>query len=259
MFASRSLPRRGLALAGMLCGLAAAQAAHAGIVLNGTRVVFPAEQREVTVKVSNEGQHPELVQAWIDRGDTHADPASTRVPFVLTPPVARLDPGKAQALRILFDGEALPQDKESVFWLNVLDIPPKPSAQAEADHNLLQMAVRSRIKLFYRPAKLPGDPAEAPAKLHWTLVRQGGHTVLQATNPTPYAVSFAQIAVASGSESTTAGDGGMVEPGATATFALHGSVKGASPHVRYQAINDYGGVSAGDAALEAESRPPAAA
>jgi hypothetical protein len=29
--------------------------------------------------------------------------------------------------------------------------------------------------------------------------------------------------------------------------------------VRYPAINDYGGVSAGDAALEAESRPPAAA
>jgi chaperone protein EcpD len=259
MFASRPLPRLTLALAAMLCGLAMGQAAHAGIVLNGTRVVFPAEQREVIVKITNDGQQPELIQAWIDHGDPHADPASTRVPFMLTPPRARLAPGKTEALRILFDGEALPQNKESVFWLNVLDLPPKPATQVQVGHNLLQMAVRSRIKLFYRPAKLPGDPIEAPAKLRWALVHQGGHTVLQATNPTPYAVSLSQIAVTTASASTPAGDGGMVEPGATATFALHGSVNGASPYGHYQSINDYGGISAGNADLEVESRPPAAA
>lgn len=37
----------------------------------------------------------------------------------------------------------LPVDRESVFWLNVKEIPKK-----SAEENVLQIAVRSRIKLF---------------------------------------------------------------------------------------------------------------
>ncbi|PJI52023.1 molecular chaperone EcpD, partial [Methylobacterium radiotolerans] len=57
-------------------------------------------------------------------------------------------------------GEPMPQDKESVFWLNVLEIPPKD----KANQNLLQMAFRSRIKLFYRPAGLKGKAEDAPSQ-----------------------------------------------------------------------------------------------
>ena len=44
--------------------------------------------------------------------------------------------------------------------------------------NLLQFAVRSRLKLFYRPAKLPGHPLKAPDKLVWTTTRSADGVAL---------------------------------------------------------------------------------
>jgi hypothetical protein len=48
--------------------------AHASVVINGTRVIYPSDEREVTVKLSNEGSLPALVQAWLDDGDPRALP-----------------------------------------------------------------------------------------------------------------------------------------------------------------------------------------
>lgn len=43
----------------------------------------------------------------------------------LTPPVSRINPGAEQILRIrLTDKNSMPSDRESLWWLNVLDIPP---------------------------------------------------------------------------------------------------------------------------------------
>ncbi len=50
----------------------------------------------------------------------------------------------------------LPKDRESVFWFNVLEVPPKPDAATVANQSLLQLAFRTRIKLFYRPEALKG-------------------------------------------------------------------------------------------------------
>ncbi|HGJ5875514.1 MAG TPA: molecular chaperone [Arsenophonus sp.] len=46
----------------------------------------------------------------------------------------------------------MPTDHESVFYLNVLDIPPKPTNLKTK--NTLQLALRTRIKLFYRPQNI---------------------------------------------------------------------------------------------------------
>jgi len=113
---------------------------------------FPSNEREVSVKLSNEGEAPGLVQAWVDNGDIDSSPESAKAPFVLTPPVFRVDPKKGQTMRLLYTREPLPDDRESVFWLNLLEVPPKP--QDAEDSNFLQMAFRTRIKIFYRPVAL---------------------------------------------------------------------------------------------------------
>jgi chaperone protein EcpD len=99
--------------------------AHASVVISGTRVVYQAKEREVTVKLSNEGSSPALVQVWLDTGNPNATPDESDVPFTLTPPLFRLDPKKGQSLRLIYTQEPLPQDKESLFWLNVLEVPPR--------------------------------------------------------------------------------------------------------------------------------------
>ncbi|EPT0778028.1 fimbria/pilus periplasmic chaperone [Enterobacter hormaechei] len=100
--------------------------AQASIVITGTRVIYPASSKEVTVKVSNKGESPVLIQSWLDNGDTNAKPDKIKVPFVLTPPINRVEPSSGQTLRIRALPNNLSQKQESIFWLNVLEIPAKP-------------------------------------------------------------------------------------------------------------------------------------
>ncbi|MEN2733548.1 fimbria/pilus periplasmic chaperone [Escherichia coli] len=48
---------------------------------------------------------------------------------MITPPIFRMDSKSGQTVRIVYTGESLPKDRESLFYLNVLDIPAKPRAK----------------------------------------------------------------------------------------------------------------------------------
>lgn len=161
---------------------ACALAGHAGasVVVAGTRVIFPSTEREVTIKVNNVGTTPALVQAWLDTGDAVASPDGIDVPFTLTPAMFRLDPSKGQTMRLIYSKAPLASDKETLFWLNVLEIPPRPKAGADAA-NQLQMAFRTRIKVMFRPQGLPGKPDEAPAQLQWSVLQTHDGYALKAT------------------------------------------------------------------------------
>jgi chaperone protein EcpD len=224
--------------------------AVASVVISGTRVVYPAGDQEVTVKLSNEGKTPALVQVWADSGDADAAPSEASAPFLITPPVSRIDPEKGQTLRVAYTGEPLPQDRESVFWLNVLEIPPKPSDAQTANH--LQFAFRSRIKVFFRPGQLPGQAVDAPAQAVWSLDGEAGGYVLSVHNPSAYHVTFTTIQAAAGGEKALFDDGLMVAPGETRRVPLKGRLTApAGVQVRYEVVNDYGGLVTG----EASTRP----
>ncbi|HEY5852065.1 MAG TPA: fimbria/pilus periplasmic chaperone [Lysobacter sp.] len=229
-------------------------AAEASVVIAGTRIVYPAQEREVTIKLTNDGKTPALTQIWLDLGDPAAAPSSIDVPFTVTPPVARIDPGKGQSVRIIHTGEPMRQDQESVYWFNLLEVPPRPGSDS-ASTNMLQMAFRTRIKLFFRPASLKAaDAAAAPAAIRWSMGKEAGRDAIVAHNPTPFFVSFASIEVTGAGKTARYPDGGMVAPGETKSFALHGEAPSEySAKVVYHAINDYGGPIDGDAALSSGS------
>ncbi|GGP25094.1 fimbria/pilus periplasmic chaperone [Silvimonas amylolytica] len=221
--------------------------AQASIVLAGTRVVFNAADTEVTLKMTNNGKLPGLAQVWLDTGDADADPTKVSVPFLLTPPVARIDPTKSQTVRITYTGEPLAQDKETLFWFNMLEIPPKPDAK-EASANYMQLAFRSRIKFFYRPAGLSISPTEAPKKLTWHASTQAGKPALQINNPTPYYITVAEATVGRDANVPKSTDSIMVAPGGNALMPMSASVK--SGQVFFQTVDDYGASLKYDAALQ---------
>ncbi|AOJ73561.1 MULTISPECIES: fimbria/pilus periplasmic chaperone [unclassified Burkholderia] len=224
--------------------------AHADIVLPSTRIVYPASSREVGVQALNKGKRPVLVQAWLDIGNASAKPEDVDVPFTLTPPVFRVEPGKGQTMRLRYTQEPLPQDRESVYWLNVLEIPPK--AEAPKGESLLQLAYRTRIKVFFRPAGLRGRPDEVPAQIKWTI-RPGENDewVLHADNPAPYAVSFGQVSLRTARGAVDAGQG-MVEAFKSADFSLKNtrSRPEGAMQVNYSVVNDYGASSKGTASVQ---------
>ncbi len=87
--------------------------AHAGLIAQGTRVVFPASEREVTLRVSNTSGTPVLAQAWIDDGRQDVPPEELQVPFSVTPAVTRVDPNGGAVLRIAYLKAPLPTDRWS--------------------------------------------------------------------------------------------------------------------------------------------------
>ena len=225
------------ATAAVLCACAATT--RASVVVGGTRVVFPAQRGEASVRLTNENNHAALVEAWIDTGDINSTPNSVTTPFLLTPPLFRMDPQKDQTLRIIYTqvSQPLPADRESLFWLNVLEIPPKPTGQQAAGQNYLQFAIRSRLKLFYRPANLPGNAMKAPEKLNFTA--QG--TTLVVHNPTPYYVTISKLSL--GHDNTSIdGASGMVAPLGDLRLPLNGYAQApsAGTPVAFTAIDDYG-------------------
>jgi P pilus assembly chaperone PapD len=210
--------------------------ATAGVVMNATRYIYDAGAAEITVKVSNTGKLPVLTQAWIDDGDVRSTPERVDVPFNLTPPIARVEAGKAQTLRISFTDGKLPVDRESQFWINVLEVPPKPAGEEAS--NKMQLAFRYRLKLFFRPKALPGSAAAAPDKLAWTRAANGS---LEVNNPTAFHVTLNDVRL------DLAGREVIVDPFAIAPFAkmtpklAETFAQGEGIKVRYQSINDYGG------------------
>lgn len=237
----KKLIRKVMSAAVLSAGVFASQA-QASVVIAGTRVIFPGQEREVTVKLSNEGSAPALVKAWLDNGDMNEAPEKIRVPFTLTPAMFRLDPSKGQTLRLIYTNEPLAKDKESLFWLNVLEVPPKPQAGETA--NTLQFALRTRIKVIFRPQGLPGSAAEAPSQVRWEVRRaaDGKGYALRATNPTPYVVNLGKISLNAGGKSYDAG-AGFIKPGTSESFPLQNlsSPPASGATVNYSSINDWGG------------------
>lgn len=203
--------------------------AQSAVIIAGTRVVYPEKDKEVSLKMTNNGKSPVLIQSWVDSGDRNSRPDDAQAPFTLTPPINRVDPGKGQSLRIRYTGEPLPKDKESIFYLNVLEIPAKVN-NAEGK-NMLQMAFRSRLKVFFRPDGLAMSASDAQQQVKWS--RQG--TTVTATNPTPYFINVAYFSDQREGKASI-GNGGMIAPGTTKTFTLSHRTDNYFPFI----INDFG-------------------
>lgn len=237
--------------AGLLACALSSTAAQAAVVLEGTRIVHDAGKgRDVTLRSTNQGNRPALTQVWIDDGDSHARPEDVATPFRLTPSESRLlKPGDGQAWRITYaprpSDAPLPPDRESVFYLNLLDIPPKPAGAR--DSNLLQFAVRTRVKLFHRPAGLPGSAADAPSRLTW---HRADHA-LQITNPSAYHVTLGSVIVGDGSVL----EADMVRPGGRITLPLPPG-QAAPATVKFTWLDDYGAMREATAVVQPPTPTP---
>ncbi|CAD6024064.1 molecular chaperone [Escherichia coli] len=114
-----------------------------GVSLAPTRVILN-EGKTSSIQFNNKTNEDLLLRAWIS-GYNKSDKSKD---FVISPPLYRIKSNENIQFRInLLNGE-LPRDRESVFHINVLSIPPM------VNDSQLQFAINSRVKLFYRPHKI---------------------------------------------------------------------------------------------------------
>ncbi|WP_097085683.1 MULTISPECIES: molecular chaperone [unclassified Pseudomonas] len=211
----------------------------ANVVVVGTRVIYPATEKEIAVRLENSGNEASLVQMWADKGNDQLKADNADAPFLIVPPITRIEPGKGQSMRLIFTQVPVPGDRESVYWLNVLDVPPL----AKDRENYMQVAFRTRLKIFLRPAGLAGEPEDAPRAVTWALVKGQAGMALRATNPSAYYVSFNDVAAVTPT-ATFKGPAGMIPPKGTAEFAIEGlpAQLPAGSSVRLSWVNDFGAV-----------------
>lgn len=204
--------------------------AQAGVVIGGTRFVYGEKQQSISVSVRNKSTAPYLLNTKILPGGTWSGAdksAVSRAPFIATPPLFSLPGGRENSIRIIRTGGDLPSDRESLFTLSIAAIP-----SGKGGPDTVQMAIRSGLKLFYRPAGLKGNPEKAYTQLKWSRT---GHQVT-VENPTPYYVTLFQLSA----DGHAVSDAGMVSPFARRTESWCGD--SAVCQLRWQSINDYGRV-----------------
>ncbi|AEF47909.1 Pili assembly chaperone [Serratia sp. AS12] len=219
------------AIAVALLGAAVAQQAQAAIALDRTRVIFDGDQKSVSLNISNQNkQLPYLAQGWLedDKGN------KIQSPLTVLPPVQRVEPGKPSQVKIqaLPAAKQLPQDRESIYYFNLREIPPKSDKP-----NTLQIALQTRIKLFYRPAAIAVQKNTDPAQEQLTLTKQGDKYVVN--NPTPYYVTIVDASSKKDGAGVKGFEPFMVPPKGNAPLTVSAASVGSAPVLTY--INDYGG------------------
>ena len=166
------------------------------------------------------------MQSWVETEDN----AREKAPFLITPPLFRLDAKQDNVLRIIRTGGNLPADRESLFWLNIKSI---PSSARNENTNTLQIAIKTRIKLLYRPASITGKPEDATTQLTWHT--QGNQLIVE--NPTPFYMNFQEIKL----DGKKVDKATYAKPKAETHFSVPGNITARS--VSWKIINDYGGIS----------------
>ncbi|EEZ39037.1 fimbrial chaperone [Photobacterium damselae] len=207
------------------------QSASAAFVLNGTRYIYDEGRKNISFEITNQSKETYGGQVWIQNTSL----PKSEVAFVPIPSFFKVDGKQTQVVRIMKITDKLPKDKESLFWLNVQEIPPINKDQ----NNIMVIAVNTQVKLIYRPTLLIKGRENAEAKM--TLKKVGDSYALN--NPTPYyfAVTALKVNGKAIKLSTTLGNElGMIAP--QSSILLKGIKLMPSSKVEIEAIDDYGAV-----------------
>lgn len=217
---------RSLIVAGVLCTILS-QSAQAAIALDRTRAVFNGGEKNLVMNISNENKkEPYLAQSWLE----DAQGKKLTDYLMVTPPMQRVEPGAKSVIRVtaLPSAASLPQDRESLFYFSVREVPPRSDRS-----NVLQLALQTKIKLFYRPANIaPERFSRHDDKLVLHKVNGG----FRVENPTPYYMTLLGI-TSQGSRAVEKG----FKPVMIAPMSSETVVSSVTTQPRIITINDFGG------------------
>lgn len=206
--------------------LLSSQAVHAGgVSLGATRLIYPTDKEQVTLKVYNTDKNSNyLVQSWV------TDENNKKISdFVITPPLFVIKADSDNLLNVVFTGDKskLPKDREKLYYLNSKVIPSLTEEEQKIDNALL-ISTTSKIKLFTRPANLNVTSFTSYENLKCSYELNK----LKINNPTPFYMNLSSLKI----------NGKEVEPAITIPpeTIFHLDTTNKSKKITFNFINDYG-------------------
>lgn len=198
--------------------------AFSAIQIESSRVIYSSEYKSASLTLHNASEKNYIVQTWLDE-----DSDKPGKEMVVTPPVLKVKPDQSAVLRFIYSGKGLPSDRESLYWINVQEIPPRAS-----EPNVMQLAIRTRLKLFYRPVGLKTTLEEQVS--HLKFIKKNDS--LNVKNDGPLHISLSQLIIQPPKSKELKLSAPMVSPFSSETISFP---KG-SRIVGLTYINDYGGI-----------------
>ncbi|RAX00316.1 hypothetical protein CKY04_07940 [Photorhabdus sp. S8-52] len=208
-----------------------------GISIDTTRIIYPADSHAAATSVRNSSKEAVYLMQVAVSADSERKKTA---PFVVTPPLFRLEPGTQNQVRIIKTGKALPADRESLFWFTAQAIPLSPESDNPSRKQItggVQIAIANTIKLMYRPQGLPISAEKGFSTLHFKPTAEG----MTVTNPSPYYITFTSLKVGGQELMTKQQKENMVSPFSALALPLKGAHYPAK--VSWTVINDLGGES----------------
>ncbi|MEQ6279195.1 molecular chaperone [Kluyvera cryocrescens] len=217
---------RKLLYSAIIFSLCLSATVRAGIVIESTRYLYKEGDREITAQIENKDEIPYLIKSWIETAK------GTPPAFMATPPLFRLEGKQKNTVRIFSSGNInAPTDRESTYYFNIMAIPPSDDTYAE--NNTIQLAVRHRMRLIYRPKSLSSLSINNEAKkIGW---HKGGNK-LTINNPTPFFYYFNSVTIG-GKEIKN--EINSIPPLTSKDVILKTNITGSS--VSWKIMNDFGG------------------
>ncbi|QNB09804.1 fimbria/pilus periplasmic chaperone [Herbaspirillum frisingense] len=199
-----------------------------GVELEASRVIYHEAASGAVLDISNHHDYPVLLESTVKD-----EQRKSSAPFLVTPPLLRLEGGQQSKLRIVRTGGDLPTDHETMQWLCVKAIPPKADtidAPAKSASLAVNIMVNECEKLLFRPQAVKGEPQDMADQLSWSIV----DGKLVGNNPTPFYMNLSLVSVGG----KTISSPGFIAPYKTKALALPA---GASGEVQWKVITDLGG------------------
>ncbi|HBT4924923.1 molecular chaperone [Klebsiella pneumoniae] len=209
-----------------------ASVTNASVVMTGTRVIFPSTATEKTIQLKNSGDQPYVVQMQMAGENGKPDDSS---PFTLVPPVFRMEPHTGQSVRLIFTGKTLPQDRESVFYLDFTQLP--ALKKSEQYQNQLIIAVRNRVKVFFRPTSLIGSQTDAYQSLVFSIT----DGKLNVDNPTGFYIPVRRAEFSLNGKNYNLADSIMLSPLSETQWPLPNKITTLhGARLKFTMVNEYG-------------------
>lgn len=202
--------------------------AQAGVVVYGTRFVLN-ESSSVKVTLQNTDSLPFLLKN--DIGTVKGSNTDGQ-PILITPPLRTIGGSQSIQLRLICSScEELPQDRESFFWLSISAIP----KSSDGNRNNVQIALRQRFKVFYRPKSiLIEDASKAYTRLKF--LKQRGVLHFYVENSSPFYITILNMYV----NGVKVNAPKMISPFDTVTY--EGCPKEGTCTITWSAIDDFGAI-----------------
>ncbi|CAG9435396.1 molecular chaperone [Providencia alcalifaciens] len=204
---------KSVALVGLSLVMTSVVASDGGITLgNSTRIIFNGDEKRVSFPASNDTEqdyvfHGQVLTKQLDQFSRS---------FIVSPEVVHLKAGESKQIQIVLLGGDMPQDRESLFYLQGHFL---PSDMNSADSTVgMRMSYVLQMKLFYRPEKLKAS-FDAVDKVADQLSFEFKNKILTVTNRSPYYLTLNSL-FCKDIFIPTPDDKSMLEPFSNVSFAV---------------------------------------